>query len=53
MMKKEIKEITFSDKILLHQIGENGFNDDGVFSVLIPEADLKRLDFKNCTLAWG
>lgn len=49
----EIEEITFSDKIILLQIGENGFNDEGVFSVTIPREDLKKLNFDNCEFAWG
>lgn len=51
--QEEIEEITFSDKILLLQIGENGFNDEGVFSVTIPREDLKKLDFDNCEFTWG
>jgi len=51
--QEEIEEITFSDKILLLQIGENGFNDEGVFSVTIPREDLKKLNFDNCEFAWG
>jgi hypothetical protein len=38
--QEKIEEITFSDKVLLLQIGENGFNDEGVFSVLINQQDL-------------
>ena len=49
----EIEEITFSDKIILLQIGENGFNDEGVFCVTIPKEDLKKLNFDNCEFAWG
>lgn len=51
--QEEIEQITFSDKILLLQIGENGFNDEGVFSVTIPREDLKNLNFENCEFAWG
>lgn len=49
----EIEKITNSDKIVLLQIGENGFNDEGVFSVLLPKNDLKILDFDNCEYHWG
>ncbi|WP_414713014.1 hypothetical protein [Sphingobacterium sp. UBA6645] len=35
------------------QIGENGFNDEGVFSVLIPKKDLKNLNFDNCEFVWA
>lgn len=49
----EIEKITNSDKIVLLQIGENGFNDEGVFSVLMPENDLEKLNFDNCEFYWG
>jgi len=51
--QQEIEEITFSNKILLLQIGENGFNDEGVFSVTIDKEDLKHLNFENCEFSWG
>ena len=51
--EKEIKEITFSEKILLLQIGENGFNDEGVFSVLIDKMDLENKNFDNCEFMWA
>ncbi|MCT1523176.1 YwqG family protein [Sphingobacterium hotanense] len=53
LQDEEIKEITFSDKVVLLQIGENGFNDEGVFSVLIPKEDLKNLNFDNCEFVWA
>lgn len=40
-------------EIVLLQIGENGFNDDGVFNVLIKEHDLENRNFENCTLEWA
>lgn len=49
----KIEQITFSDKILLLQVGENDFNDEGVFSVLIPKKDLVNKNFDNCEIAWG
>lgn len=51
--QKRIEEITHSDKVLLLQIGENGFNDEGVFSVLIPRADLVAKNFDNCEFSWA
>ncbi len=51
--QEDIEKITFSDKILLLQIGEEGFNDEGVLSVLIPVKDLKNKNFDNCEFAWG
>ncbi|PYF77103.1 DUF1963 domain-containing protein [Pedobacter nutrimenti] len=51
--QQEIEAVTFSDKILLLQVGEDGFNDEGVFSVLIERNDLERLNFEDCEFAWG
>ncbi len=53
LQEEEIEEITFSDKLVLLQVGENGFNDEGVFSVLIPKEDLKNLNFDNCEFVWA
>jgi uncharacterized protein YwqG len=49
----EIKNIMDSGKIVLLQVGENGFNDEGVFSVLINNEDLKNKDFSNCEFVWA
>lgn len=49
----QIEAITFSDKVLLLQVGENGFNDTGVFSVLISRDALASKDFSNCEFVWG
>jgi len=51
-VEKEIEEITFSDKIVLFQVGED-INDEGIFSVLIGKEDLKKRDFKNCEYRWS
>jgi uncharacterized protein YwqG len=51
--QEEIEKITFSDKLLLLQVGENGFNDEGVFCVLIDRQDLINKNFDNCEFAWG
>lgn len=51
--QEQIEQITFSDKLLLLQVGENGFNDEGVFSVLISREDLANRNFNNCEFAWG
>jgi uncharacterized protein YwqG len=51
--QEEIEEIVFSDRVLLLQVGENEFNDEGVFSVLIDINDLRRRIFDNCEFAWG
>lgn len=40
------------DYIVLLQIGENNFNDEGVFNILITEQDLKKQNFDNCKLEW-
>jgi uncharacterized protein YwqG len=51
--QEEIENITFSDNILLLQVGENDFNDEGVFSVLIDKNDLQNKIFDNCEFLWG
>lgn len=51
--QEEIEEIAFSDKVVLLQVGENDFNDEGVFSVLIPKKDLENRNFDNCEFGWG
>lgn len=51
--EEEILEVVHSNRVVLLQIGENGFNDEGVFSVLIDRDDLKNLNFDNCSFFWG
>lgn len=51
--EEQILDVVNSNKIVLLQIGENGFNDEGVFSVLIDKDDLKALNFTNCEFHWG
>lgn len=51
--QEEIESILFSNKILLLQVGENEFNDEGVFSVLIDKTDLQNKIFDNCEFEWG
>ena len=46
----EEKMEVMKDYLVLLQIGENGFNEDGVFNVLIKKADLKNGKFDNCIL---
>jgi hypothetical protein len=53
MSQEAIEAISFSDRIVLLQVGENGFNDTGVFSVLIHRQDLLDHDFSRCEFAWG
>jgi uncharacterized protein YwqG len=48
-----IEKITSSDKIVLLQIGEDGFNDEGVFTVLIRKSDLENENFDNCEFIWA
>lgn len=50
--ESEIIEISNSSKILLLQIGED-FTGEGVWSVLIEEADLTNRNFSNCSFDWG
>ena len=51
--EEEIEEITFSNQIVLLQVGENGFVDEGVFSVLINKKDLQNKHFNNCKFVWA
>ena len=51
--EERIKEIANSEKVLLLQFGENGFNDVGVFSVLIPKDQLLERNFENCEFFWA
>lgn len=51
--EQEVLDIVNSNKVVLLQIGENGFNDEGVFSVLIDKDDLKARNFNNCSFYWG
>ncbi|MDR0661388.1 MAG: DUF1963 domain-containing protein [Prevotellaceae bacterium] len=48
----EIEEIMSSNKVVLLQVGEAGFNTEGVFSVLIDKNDLKNKAFDSCELIW-
>ncbi len=50
---EEIEEIMQSGKLLLLQIGENGFNDEGVFSVLIDKKNLENKIFDDFEFSWG
>lgn len=52
LSEEEIKDITFSNDVLLLQVGED-FNDEGVLSVLIARDALRRRDFSGCRFAWG
>lgn len=49
----EIEEMTFSDKIVLLQIGENDFNENAVFCVSITKQDLQKLNFDHCECYWA
>jgi uncharacterized protein YwqG len=51
--QEEIEEVMASDKAVLLQVGEGGFNDEGVFSVLISKDDLKNKVFDSCELTWA
>ena len=53
MDKKAIEKIVFSNKVVLLQVGEGGFNDEGVFSVLIDKDDLKSRNFNKCKFVWA
>lgn len=51
--EKRILEQALSNKTVLLQVGENGFNDDGVFTVLIDKDDLRKRNFDHCEFLWG
>lgn len=51
--QQEIEEIVSSDELVLFQVGENGFNDEGVFTVTIKKNDLINKNFDNCQFYWG
>jgi Domain of unknown function (DUF1963) len=51
--QKDVEGIISSGKLVLLQIGEDGFNDEGVFTVLIPKADLEKRDFSRCECTWA
>ena len=48
-----IEKVSFSNKLILLQIGEDGFNDEGVFTTLIDKSDLENRNFDNCEFTWG
>lgn len=50
---QELADMTFSDEVLLLQVGENGFNEEGVFYISIPKKDLEALNFDNCRFRWS
>lgn len=51
--QQEIEEIVSSDELVLFQVGENGFNEEGVFTVTIKKNDLINKNFDNCQFYWG
>ena len=52
-LQEDIERIIKEDKLVLLQIGENGFNDEGVFSVFISKENLKKRCFDHCEFHWG
>ncbi len=50
--EQEIENMTFSDYVVLFQVGEN-INNEGVFSVLINKNDLKDKNFSHCRFRWS
>ena len=49
----DIREVLESDDVVLLQVGEGEFNDEGVFSVLIDRNDLENRVFTNCRFSWA
>ena len=52
LREQEIEAITFSDEVVLFQVGED-INDEGIFSVLINRDDLKHKNISNCRFRWS
>ena len=48
-----IRAILDSDDVVLLQVGEGEFNDEGIFSVLINRNDLQNRVFTNCRFSWA
>jgi uncharacterized protein YwqG len=51
--QQKVEEMLLSGRQVLLQIGENGFNDEGVFSVFIDQKDLASRDFSRCEFTWA
>jgi uncharacterized protein YwqG len=51
--EEEILAMVDSDLIVLLQVGEGNFNDEGVFSVLLAEEALRKQDFTTCSFTWA
>jgi len=51
--EEAVRKTTNSSRVVLLQIGENGFNDEGVFSVLIEKEDLINRKFDDCEFYWS
>ena len=49
----DIREVLDSDDVVLLQVGEGEFNDEGIFSVLINRNDLQNSVFTNCRFSWA
>jgi uncharacterized protein YwqG len=52
-LPEQIERAWTDDKIVLIQVGTDGFNSEGVFSVLIPKHDLLKRDFSSCEFHWA
>lgn len=53
LCQEEIEEVMDSNTLVLLQVGEDGFNDEGVYSVLIDKDDLKNKNFDRCEFVWA
>ena len=51
--QQDVEDIVTDGKLVLLQVGEDGFNDEGVFTVLIRKEDLERRDFSRCECTWA
>lgn len=50
--EEQVRKMTDSSRVILLQVGENGFNEEGVFSVLIEKEDLINRKFDDCEFYW-
>ena len=51
--EEEVRAKMADNQIVLVQFGENGFNDEGVFFVLIDREDLRNCHFDACEFYWS
>ncbi|MEN7551362.1 DUF1963 domain-containing protein [Rapidithrix thailandica] len=50
---EEVNQKIENDELVLLQVGESGFNDEGVLTVTIPKEDLIKRNFDRCVFYYG